>query len=322
MIDSIIRLIGESNNIVILSHVAPDGDSIGSSLALYNALNKKGKNVEVIIDDEVPYVYRFLYGADRVKKVKDSHKEGKFDLAITLDSSDIDRLGKSAKYLINGKTINIDHHISNDGYGTYNYIDAKAAATAEIVYKVIKLLNVKINKDIAECLYIGILTDTGKFQYSNTRSDTFRMAANLIDNGVSTAELFKLVYQNNTKEKIKLMGEAIGGIELYSNDKISCIVLKKEQYSRIGAIDEDTEGIIDYARDIRSVKLALLFRESSDDKVKVSFRSKDKIDVNIFASKFGGGGHKNAAGATISGNIDIIKKQILKEAIAFLKDNN
>lgn len=314
----IIKLIKASDNIVILSHTAPDGDSIGSSLALYNSMVSYGKKVKIIIDDEVPNIYRFLKGADKVQQVNNNDN---FDLAIVIDSSDIGRLGKSAKYLINKKTINIDHHISNNEFGTYNIIDPNAAATAEIIYRIIKILGIEICQEIAECLYTAIVTDTGQFQYSNTTSITHQIAGDLLNCDIDPSRLFRLIYQNNTKEKMKLIGEAINSLEFYFNDKISSITLTKDLFARIGAKDEDAEGIINYARDINSVEVALLFRENSDGKIKVSFRSKDSIDVNTLAEKFGGGGHKRASGATIPGNISFVKEQVLNKVFELFKVN-
>ena len=313
MINSkIITLIKESVNIIILSHIAPDGDSIGSALALLNALKKWDKNIKFILDDEVPEIYKFLAGADKVEKPCNNDT---FDLVIVLDSGDINRLGKSAKYLNNKNIINIDHHVSNTSFGTHNIIDSNAAATAELVYLVIKALSIEIDKNIAECLYTGIVTDTGQFQYSNTTSVTHSIAGDLINCGVNPSKLYRKIYQSNTKEKMKLIGEAIDSLEFYLDDKISCITINKEQFDEIGAKDEDADGIINFARDISTVEVALFFRENSDGKVKVGFRSKDYIDVNVVAEQFGGGGHKRAAGATIAGNIDIVKEQVIKRLI-------
>lgn len=310
----IIKVIKESANIIILSHIAPDGDSIGSSLALFNALIKHGKNAKFVLDDVVPEIYKFLAGADEVEKPSNNYD---FDVVIVLDSGDIGRLGKSAKYLNKKSIINIDHHISNTSFGTHNMIDSNAAATAEIVYNIIRALGIDIDKDIAECLYTGIVTDTGQFQYSNTTSVTHDIASNLINCGVNPSKLYRKIYQNNTKEKMKLIGESIESLEFYLDDRISCITIKKEQFDEIGAKDEDADGIINFARDINTVEVALFFREISDGKVKVGFRSKEYIDVNAIAEQFGGGGHKRASGATIVGNIDIVKEQVLKQVIDF-----
>ena len=318
MFQSIFKVIEESDKIVILSHAAPDGDSIGSSLSFYNFLTKREKDVRIIVDDDVPYIYRFLKGADKIEKADDNNIDD-FDLAIVLDSSDSDRLGKSSRYLSNKTIINIDHHISNDEFGTYNIIDTKAAATTEIIYDFFKTLNIRIDKNIAECIYVGIVTDTGQFQYSNTTAKTHAIAEKLIDFGVEPARIFMLVYQNNSIEKIKLVARAINNMEFYCDDKVSSMVLTEDDFIRTGAKDEDTEGIINFGRDIQSVELALLFKESTEDKVKVSLRSKNNIDVNVFAGEFGGGGHKSAAGATMHGDINTVKRTVLDKAFELFR---
>lgn len=316
IVSEIIKLIKESDNIVLLSHTAPDGDSLGSSLALYNSIVSIGKKAKVVIDDEVPLIYRFLKSADKISYVDIIDK---FDLVIVLDSSEIARIGKSSRYLTGKKIINIDHHISNTNFGTLNMVCPDAAATAEIVYQIIKRMNIKIDKEIAQCLYVGIVTDTGKFQYNNTTFETHQIASELLKYGVDSAEIFRLIYQNATKAKIKLIGQAINCMEFYCDEKISVIVLTKEQFNKTGAKEEDTEGIIDFARDINTVELALLFRESKDGNIKISFRSKDNINVNLFAGEFGGGGHKSAAGATVSGDIRTVKENVIDKAFGLFR---
>jgi len=310
--EAVVELIKESSNIAILSHIMPDGDNIGSCLALYNALVKLGKNVIVALDDDVPEVYRFLKNSDQIVKPENDYN---LDLVIALDCGDAGRLGKSAKYLENNKIINIDHHISNSNFGHYNIVDVNASATAELVYDLINKLKINMDKDICECIYTGIVTDTGLFQYSNTTSETHRIVADLISNGVEPAKVYKDVYQNNSLSKIKLLGEALSSIELHYSNKIASIILKKELFEQIGAKDEDADGIINYARDIKGVEVALLFRETEDGKIKIGFRSKDFMNVNEIAQMFGGGGHKRAAGATAVGEIRDIKDKVLKAVI-------
>jgi len=311
--EAAVELIKESRNIAILSHIMPDGDNIGSCLALYNALVKLGKNVVVVLDDDVPEVYRFLKNSDQIVKPECSYD---LDLVVTLDCGDTGRFGKSAKYLESNKIINIDHHISNTNFGHYNIVDTNASATAELVYELIKKLEITLDKDICECIYTGIVTDTGQFQYSNTTSATHRIVAELISNGVEPAKVYKDIYQNNSLSKIKLLGEALSSIELHYNNKIASIILRKELFEKVGAKDEDSDGIINYARDIKGVEVALLFREIEDGKIKIGFRSKDFINVNEIAQKFGGGGHKRAAGATAVGDIRNIKDKVIEEVIS------
>lgn len=313
IVEAAVELIKESSNIAILSHIMPDGDNIGSCLALYNALLGLGKNVVVVQDDDVPEAYRFLKNSNRIVKPEGNYD---LDLVIALDCGDIGRLGKSAKYLKNSKVINIDHHISNTNFGHYNIVDTNASATAELVYELINKLEIALDKDICECIYTGIVTDTGQFQYSNTTSLTHRIAADLISKGVEPAKIYKDIYQNNSISKMKLIGEALNSIELHYNNKVASITLTKKLVEQVGAKDEDADGLINFARDIRGVEVALLFRETEDGKIKIGFRSKDFINVNEIAQKFGGGGHKRAAGATAIGEIKNIKDKVIEAVIS------
>jgi len=312
----VVKLINDSRNIAILSHIMPDGDNIGSCLALYNSLIKMDKNPLVILDDDVPEIYKFLKNSDKIVKPE---KEYEFDLVIVLDCGDAERLGKSVKYLKNGNVINIDHHINNTRFGHINLIDETAAATAEIVYKLIKEFDIQLDIDICQCIYTGIVTDTGQFQYSNTSFITHEITADLIRNGVEPFKLYKVIYQNNSKEKIKLISKALSTLRFDYEDKIASMIITKESFDTIGAKDEDVDGIINFARDIKGVEVALLFREIDNGKIKIGFRSKDYVNVNEVAEKFGGGGHKRAAGAIIDGDLDNIRNKIIETVIDVLR---
>lgn len=308
----IINKIKESQKIAILSHIMPDGDNIGSSLALYTALERAGKQVAYILDDEIPRTYRFLKNSDKTQR---PGTEGDFDLVIALDCGDVERLGSAKRYLEGRFVINIDHHISNTAFGDYNMVDSNASATGEIIYQIIRILGIPMDKDISECLYTAIVTDTGQFQYSNTTSVTHQIAGDLINNGVSAPEMYEKLYQNNPIEKIYLMKEALDSLEFYNNGSISCITLTKKQIEASGAKDSDSEGIINLAREIENVEVAIFFRELGDDGVKVGFRSKKVIDVCEIAKQFGGGGHVRASGCTVKGPIGEVKEKVVQAVI-------
>jgi bifunctional oligoribonuclease and PAP phosphatase NrnA len=309
----IISKIKESNKIAIMSHIMPDGDNVGSSLALYNTLKKLGKDVHFILDDDIPKVYKFLKNSDKVERPSQYEH---FDAVIALDCGDAGRLGKSRLYLENNFVINIDHHISNDEFGNLNVVDPNAAATAEIVYQIIKLLGVAMDAEISECLYIAIVTDTGQFQYSNTTFKTHQIAGELINNGVNVSLMFERVYQNSSKEKVMLMKTALDTLEFYHNDSISCITLTLKQMEDINAMDMDSDGIINLARDIECVEAAIFLKELEQGKIKVGLRSKKVIDMAAIALQFGGGGHVRAAGCTLHGTMEEIKEKILEAIIA------
>lgn len=304
--------IQNSSNIAILSHVAPDGDNIGSSLALYNTLKNMGANPVYILDDDIPKVYKFLKGAQNIHKPDIVHN---FDLVFVLDCGDIERLGKSRMYINNQFVINIDHHISNTYFGDINLIDANSSATGEIIYKLINKLHSAIDREIAECLYTAIVTDTGQFQYSNTTSKTHEIIAELIKNGVNPSYIYKNIYQSQPKEKIMLIKKALESLELYYNDMLSCITLSKQQILESGAKESDTENIINYGRDIDGVEVAVFLKEIDTKKIKVSLRSNSAIDVCKIAMSFGGGGHIRASGCTIKNTLEIAKQLVLDRII-------
>jgi phosphoesterase RecJ-like protein len=289
----------------------PDGDNIGSSLALCLALKKLGKKVVFVIDDNVPELYRFLKGAREAEKPS-SVEEIDFDLLIALDCGDLERLGKAAQLVSKTKLVNIDHHISNTKFGEMNLVEENASATAEIVYKLIKSMGIFIDKDIADCIYTGIVTDTGMFQYSNTSEETHSITAELIIAGVSPSDIFNKIYQNSPKEKVLLLGEALKSLEFFNNDMVSCISISKAQVDNIAEEDIDTEGIVNLGRDIFGVEVAIFLKQKETNLVKVSLRSKTYIDVSIIAKDFGGGGHIRAAGCAVEGSLESVKQQILE----------
>lgn len=308
----IIDRIKDSDRIAILSHIMPDGDNVGSGLALCSALKKSGRDARFILDDEVPKIYRFLKGADQVYSPEDYER---FDVVLALDCGDEGRLGRSAMYLNNNYVINIDHHISNSRYGDLNLVDSEASATGELVYRLIHQLDIDLDKDIAECLYTAIVTDTGQFQYSNTTALTHQITGELIDHGVNVSLMFERIYQNSSKEKIILMKMALGSLEFYHNDTISCISLTQQQMQAAKAKDEDSDGMINLARDIECVEVAVFLKEMEPGKIKVGLRSKKLVDVAAVALKFGGGGHVRASGCTIYGTIDEVRQKVLGAVI-------
>lgn len=308
----IISKIKESNKIAIMSHIMPDGDNVGSSLALYNALKNYGKDVRLLLDDEIPKIYKFLKNSDKAERPGVNEN---FDVVIALDCGDEKRLGKSAIYLENNFVINIDHHIKNTEFGDLNMVDTNAAATAEIIYQIIKILGIEMDKEISECLYTAIVTDTGQFQYSNTTSVTHQIAGDLINNGVDVSDIFEKIYQNSSKEKIMLMKTALETLEFYHNDMISCISLTLKQMEEMNAKDEDTDGLINLARGIECVETAIFFKELEPGKIKVGLRSKKYADVAAVARKFGGGGHVRAAGCILESTLEEAREKVLAAVI-------
>lgn len=308
--EQIIDAINKSSKIAITSHVVPDGDNIGASLALFLALQKLNKQVSFILDDSIPEIYTFLKGAKEAERPS-SFADLDYELVIAMDCGDIDRMGNVKQLAEKSRLINIDHHISNTSYGEINLVEENASATAEIAYKLIKTMGIFIDKDIADCIYTGIVTDTGMFQYSNTSEETHSITAELIIAGVSPSDIFQKVYQSSPKEKVLLMKEALKSLEFYFDDKVSCLSVSKAQMDSLGKQDLDTEGVVNLARDIAGVETALFLKEKEPNVVKVSLRSKAYVDVCAVAKEFGGGGHIRAAGCTAHGSLENVKLQIL-----------
>lgn len=303
----IIDKILESSSIILITHVAPDGDALGCVTGMYKVLKNLKKDVDIFIDDDIPETYNFL---PNIKKIsKPYYKEA--DLILIIDCADENRIGKSKELLnSNTVTINIDHHVSNTLYAKMNYVDTNAASSAEIIYQLIKLLGAELDEDISTCLYTSIVTDTGGFMYESTTSITHEIAGDLINNGAKIKEVSERVFHNMKYSKAKLIGRVLSNLVLYNNGKIAYMEILKEDFKITETNIADIENIINYGRDINGVEVAVLLVEK-DDEIKVSFRSKNKIDVNKIARFFGGGGHLRASGCTIKKSLSEVKKQVL-----------
>lgn len=314
--DKAIELIQSSKNIYIASHVQPDGDNIGSILALALALRKINKEVYILKTDEVPSDYKFLPSVDLIM---DYEYPRDIDLFIALDSSDLNRLGKNKAFFELAKnTINIDHHVSNDNYGDINIIDSKAAATGEIIFNFINRLNIELDKDIATCIYTAISTDTGSFMYDNVTDKTHNIIAELIKLDIDKSNININLYQSRSIERTNLFIKAFSTLKTFNDNKIAIVKVTREMLTESGAKMEDTEGIISFVREIAPVEIACLLKEFDDKEIKVSMRSKRYANVASICQAFNGGGHIRAAGCTIYENIDAAEKLVvdkIKEAI-------
>ena len=317
-IDNIIDYINGSNYFVVTSHISPDGDNIGSTLSMYYALNKLGKNVFYVLDDNPPLNLRFLLKDIKVLRSEEFKLE---DYSIiALDCGDKKRICLNDEIINNAKKlICIDHHASNDHYGDFNYIDIDASSTCELVYNFLKRfsevnnLNI-IDEKIATCLYTGLVTDTGNFAYANTHPSSFEMAKDLLLTGAKKEEIIQNVFQSNPYNYYKLLGEALNTLEIVDN-KVSSIMITKEMLKRNVISFNDVDGITSYTRDIEGVEVGILLKEKKENEVKVSLRSKNYVNVSKIAKTFNGGGHIRAAGCTIYDSIENAKEKVLKEVL-------
>ena len=314
-LDEILKEIKIANDIVILTHNNPDGDAIGSSLAVYTALKNVGKNVEIIIP-ELPRIFNFLPNAEDIKK--EGSKEI-YDLAISLDCATLKLLNGWSNYFEDAKfRVVVDHHSTNAMYGDLNYVDLSAPACSQVLYSLFNYYNVDITPEIGTCLMTGIITDTGGFQYSGVSRETFEIAADLLDSGVNISKIYKKVFSTHTKGNFALRKIALDRMELLEDGRISFTYITREDEEKVNAETGDYEGIVDEGRNIEGVEVAIFLHEVKDG-FKVSTRANEYVNVSDVCLMFGGGGHPRAAGATMQGTPEQIKEKLVKEIKLQLK---
>lgn len=318
MLSQVVELIETKSRFMITAHVRPDGDSLGSSLALYWILVALGKDPVVIMRDRVPHAYRSLPGAEDVVVMPEIVEH--FDGAFVIECSDIDRPGLIG--LEKQNVVNIDHHSTTALFGNINWIDSTASAVGEMIYNLCKALGVTPTKEIATCTYTALLTDTGSFQFSNTTERTFKIASELVRRGVEPSSVSQSLFYSYPYSKIKLLGLALSTLERDETGQIAWIRVDRESMAAAGADDEDSDGIVNYGLSIADVKAVALFKELDPNTWRISLRSKNKINVARVAEQFGGGGHKNASGCAAEGEYsDVCGRVItsLRDAIFGVK---
>jgi len=300
----------EQDNYVVTSHAIPDGDCIGSLVAFYLGLNQIGKKVQMVLQDPVPNKYKYLSGVNDIKTCE--QLEGSYDNVIFLDCSDEGRVGDKVINRLQGRsfTINIDHHVSNEAFGDLNFVDASAAATAEIIYKLLCTMRVTISADIANALFAGIVMDTGSFMNANTTSSSFSIASELLEFGADVEQARINLFESKPKEEILLIRQALNNIGFSDDGKIAWMCLHYDEVKSINALDLHPEGIINFTRMIQGVEVGILFREVEPGIIKIGFRSKGNINVAQLAGQLGGGGHSQAAGARQEGALEEVREKV------------
>jgi phosphoesterase RecJ-like protein len=307
----IARVLQEHQRFAVLSHVRPDGDALGSQLAMGLALKDLGKDVAIWNEDGMLEKYSFVSRAELLTKPPSEPQD--FDVVLALDTAIQNRLGSAGEAIRSAKTwINIDHHPSNPGYGDLVYIDAESPATGQIIFELITSEQLPFDRDIAENLYVAISTDTGSFQYPNTTARTFEIAAELVRAGIDVGGISQKLYENYPRRRVELLRELLDTMRFAADGKIASFKLSLETATRLGVLPEDNEGLIDHLRAIRGVVVAVFFEELSEGKVRVSMRSKDQAaDVCAICKQFGGGGHTLAAGARVRGTLGEVEERVL-----------
>jgi len=311
-IEQLGEIFRKHDSFVIMSHVRPDGDAIGSQIGLGFALMAAGKTVRLINEDGLPENLAFLPGSEKIETPPAEPLE--VEVAIALDTATKPRLGDNALNAASKAKLllNIDHHISNPGYGDVNLIDSHSPATGQIVYHIIRTLGLPLPAESRDAIYVAVSTDTGSFQYPSTTAATYDMAADLIRQGLDVGSINSKTYDDHPYRRVELMRALLNTLQLSPAGNVASWELKDSTRIDLGLRPEDSEGLIDIIRAIRGVRVAVFFEELPDGKIRVSMRSKDKgVDVCKIAMQFGGGGHALAAGIRMAGPIGEARDKVL-----------
>lgn len=312
MLSQVVELIENKNKFAITTHIKPDGDGVGSSLGLCWLLRSLGKNAEVLVRGDVPIAYHSLPGASEIRDIRTI--DGDYDAVFVIECSDLDRPGIAG---LEGQfTVNIDHHATSEHFGTINWIDSTASAVGEMIYNLCKAIGGRITKEIAECVYMALVTDTGSFHFPNTSDRTLKVASELIRAGVKPAKISEAVYNNYPWSRIELMRQVLETVRRDESGRIATMRQTIAMGESSEAVDGDNNGFVNIPLAARDVVAVVYMREVGENKYRASLRSKGDINVARVAEKFGGGGHKNASGLSIEGDWD--EKE--SELVAALND--
>lgn len=295
--ERLITRLRSGQRFLITSHANPDGDAIGSTVAAARLLRQLGKSTTMWLKDPVPRLYRALPGSGGIHTGTEPPADfpDEFDGAIIMECPSTDRTGLE-EFLTDLPLINIDHHLGNEHYGSINWVDTAAPAVGEMVFRIARAMNLTIRRDVANALYLTLVTDTGGFRFSNTTAAAFDAAAELVREGASPETISKWLYESQPESVLRLVGEMLQTLEVHAEGLVATAWLTHEMVERAGAGPGDSEGLIDYPRSIEGVEAVAMFRQLEDGNFKVSLRSRGQVDVEKIARKLGGGGHKNAAG--------------------------
>lgn len=321
-LDNVIKEIRDSKRSLVLSHQNPDGDALGSMLALGAILKKVGHVVDHVTPDSVPEIYQLLPFANLIKKPDDNSLQKNHDLAFCVDCGSVNRLGKAKPLWLNAKvTINIDHHISNETFGKINWIEAGATSTGQLIYWLTKKFGIKITKEIATLLYTTLLTDTNCFANSNTNTEALLWGAELISQGADHEMVYRKAFLERSFKSMKVLGRALSDLTIIEGSKLAVTSVDSDTMKSLGATSEDTEDIADYIMRTKGVEVGVFFREDKGE-TKVSLRSNTDFDVSKIAISLGGGGHKRAAGINMKLPFHEAKDLVLQKIIGELRNYN
>ncbi len=311
---AIVDVLKEKRDFLFLLHVQPDGDSIGSTLALGLALAKWGKKVTMVKVDDLPELYSFLPGLDRF--VSWQEVKGEFDAVIFLDCGALDRTGEAAVLAERAKVkINVDHHVTNAMFGDLNYVDPRCSAVGEQVYQLLHAAEYPLDEESAVALYTSIATDTGNFRYENTTVDSHLITAHLMTFGVEPNLVSQAIYDNKSVAGTLLLAKALETLEVSADGLVASVLVSQDMYRDTGSTPQDTEGFVGFPRGLKGVEVGLMFRELENGQVRVALRSRGQVDVSRVAQRWAGGGHPRAAGCHFPGGLAEARKQVTEESL-------
>lgn len=306
------QFIMEHDDFLLVSHIHPDGDTISSALAMAHMIQALGKRYVLVNQDPIPDRFRFLPMVEKFHVPVQIQK--KYSKVITIDVADRKRMGEIEDLFADEvEILNIDHHPTNDHFGKVNLILPTAAATVEVIYDLMKEMGIFLNDGTAACIYTGLLTDTGGFRYSNTSSKVMRIASELLEYNISPSEIAETALESISQNHILILKRAFENIKMVEKDRIAMTVLTYSDLQDIAATSDDTEGVVNYMRNIEGVEVGIFFKEAKPEQFKVSLRSKKYIDVGSIAKGFGGGGHTRASGFTYNGPLNHIQNEIIEK---------
>ncbi|GEO24856.1 phosphoesterase RecJ-like protein [Alicyclobacillus acidoterrestris] len=309
-IERVSRALKTAESWLIVTHERPDGDALGSALAMAHILTALGKEWTVLVDEKLPDRFQFLPLYDRIRRVDDADV-GRYHDVVAVDCADEGRFAAVSRAMAtDARVINIDHHQTNPRYGAAACVDAEAAATCELVYHVALFLSIPLDVDLATCLYTGILTDTGGFSYPNTTRAVHQIAAELLECGVQPYDIAEPALEARSTSQMKLLQLALRDMFIARDGRYAFISVNREMLEEAGATEDDVEGLVGFARSIETVEVGVLLRERPDGRIKASLRSKRRVDVAAIAQQFGGGGHARAAGCVLDGPLAAARQQI------------
>ncbi len=312
---AVCRLLRKKDDFIILTHVSPDGDTLGSAYALALGLGSIGKKAYVVCSDEVPARYDYFVKKANLQPID-------YKTIVAVDVADAKLLGELYEPCRDRVDLCIDHHISNTGYAENLYLDDKASATAECIYEILKMLKVKITPLIAECLYTGLATDTGCFKYSNVTVRTHLIAAELYKLGINAAEINRLMFDTKSRARIELEKMVLDTAEFHFSDRCIVLTVTEEMQKKSGCEPSDLEGVAVISRSVEGVKVGVSIKQNDSDTYKISLRTYEPLNASAICKTLGGGGHKGAAGCTLTGELSEVKAQILSAVKTALEESD